>query len=315
MKYVFGPVNSRRLGVSLGVDIVPYKVCSFNCIYCECGGTTELTDEVKEYLPYNDIVSELCQVLSKNPRIDVVTFSGSGEPTLNSRLGDLIKYIKNNFPGYKVAVLTNSSLLNRDDVRQNLLQADIIYPSLDAVSENVFNKIMRPFPGTDPEKIIDSIALLRKEFKGILCLEIFIIAGLNDTEDELFKLKEACIKIQPDEIHLNSLDRPGTEDWVRPLELDNMERIRKYFDPLPAKIVGKAPAEHCPANYFKEIENSILEVIEKKGSTTREVAERLNMRFFDVLRAMRNLQKKGAVNKILSGDSEVYIVSSVKSNV
>jgi wyosine [tRNA(Phe)-imidazoG37] synthetase (radical SAM superfamily) len=308
MKYVFGPVNSRRLGVSLGIDIIPLKVCSFNCIYCECGSTTDLTEEVKEYLPYDEIISEIGQALSKDPVIDVVTFSGSGEPTLNSRLGDIISYIKTNFPQYKVAVLTNSSLLHREDVRRGLLGADIIYPSLDAVSEEVFNKIMRPLPGVKSDTIIDSIALLRNEFKGKLCLEIFIIAGLNDTEDELFRLKEACIKIRPDEIHLNSLDRPGAEEWIKPSESGNMERIRKFFDPLPVKLVTKVPGGHRPADYYEEIENSILDVIEKKGSTPEDVAARLNMRLFDVLRALKNLQKKGSVNKIIKGDSAVYVI-------
>lgn len=155
MKYVFGPVNSRRLGISLGIDIVPYKTCPFNCIYCECGSTTDLTDEVKEYFPFEEIVSEINQTLDKGPAIDVVTFSGSGEPTLNSRLGDIINYIKTVYPQYQIAVITNSSLLNRYDIRRRILKADIIYPSLDAVSEDVFNKIMRPLAGTKPEAIIE----------------------------------------------------------------------------------------------------------------------------------------------------------------
>ena len=292
MKYVFGPVNSRRLGVSLGIDVVPLKVCSFNCIYCECGVTTELTDEVKEYFPYEEIISEISQVLDKRPEIDVVTFSGSGEPTLNSRLGDIIRHIKTDFPGYKIAVLTNSSLLYREDVRSGLLQADIIYPSLDAVSETVFNKIMRPLPGLNSQSIIDSITLLRNEFKGILCLEIFIIAGLNDTEDELSKLKAACIKINPDEIHLNNLDRPGAEEWVKPSDLENLERIKKYFTPLPVKLIERVQGAHRPADYYEELESLILEVIDKDGSTAEELSVHLNMRLFDVKRALKNLKMK-----------------------
>ena len=306
MKYVFGPVNSRRLGVSLGVDIVPFKVCSFNCVYCECGGTTVLTDEVKEYLPFDEIKAEISQVLSKKPRIDVVTFSGSGEPTLNSRLGDLIKFIKTDFPEYKVAVLTNSSLLHREDVRESLLNADIIYPSLDAVSEEVFNKIMRPVAGTDPESVVDSIVLLRNEFKGILCLEIFIIAGVNDTEDELRRLKDACIKIRPDEIHLNHLDRPGAEEWVKPSDIWNMERVKKYFDPLPVKLAGRAQGAESTTHYFEEYENCVFEALGQNGSTAEELAELLNMRLFDVLRALKNMQKRKMVNKTIRGDSVSY---------
>jgi len=307
MKYVFGPVNSRRLGISLGIDIVPFKVCSFNCIYCECGSTTDLTDEVKEYLPYDEIVSEIGQVLSRKPEIDVVTFSGSGEPTLNSRLGDIIKYIKENFPEYKVAVLTNSSMLHRSDVRAGLLNADIIYPSLDAASENVFNKIMRPLPGVSPKSIVDSIALFRNEFKGTLCLEIFIIAGLNDTEDELIKLKEACIRINPDEIHLNHLDRPGAEEWVRPVDHDRMERVRDFFYPLPVKLVGRVQNADRKTEYFDEYESNVYNELNDSGSTPDELAEQLNMRLFDVLRALKSLQKKERVKKSTDGIRVTFI--------
>jgi len=306
MKYVFGPVNSRRLGASLGLDIIPLKVCSFNCVYCECGATTVLTDEVKEYFPYSEIVAEITQVLSKKPEIDVITFSGSGEPTLNSRIGDIIKFIKTGFPEYKVAVLTNSSLLYREDVRKSLLDADIIYPSLDAVSEKIFDRIMRPVPGTDPETIIDSIALLRDEFKGKLCLEIFIIAGLNDTDDELSRLKGACIKIRPDEIHLNSLDRPGAEDWVRPPDSDNMERVKNYLNPLPVKIIGRAQGTERRVEYFYEYENIVLDAISGNGSTVEEIADLLEMRKFDVLRSLRSLKKQGRVEKVSSENCQVY---------
>ena len=307
MKYVFGPVNSRRLGVSLGIDIIPWKVCSFNCIYCECGSTTILTEEVKEYLLYDEIIAEISEVLSKKPEIDVVTFSGSGEPTLNSRLGDLIKYIKKFFPEYKVAVLTNSSLLHRVDVRTGLLDADIIYPSLDAVSESVFNKIMRPVPGTDPEAIIDSIALLRKEFKGIICVEIFIIEGLNDSEDELARLKQACIKINPDEIHLNHLDRPGAEDWVKPLDSDNLERIRDYFYPLSVKLTGRVQGSEKIKEYYDEYADAVIDALDRDGSTAEELANRLNMRVFDVLRSVRQLKKTGRVGSAERDGRSVYI--------
>jgi len=239
MKYVFGPVISRRLGISLGINITPYKTCSFNCIYCECGHSTVLTDTLKEYVPYKDVIDEIEQVLSKHPMIDVVTFSGSGEPTLHSRIGEMIKYIKSNFPAYKVAVLTNSSMLHREEVRRNIINADIISPSLDAVSPDVFKKIDRPIPGIDPAVIIDSLVQLRKEFTGKLFLEIFIINKLNDTPEELAKLKDACTKISPDEIHINSLDRSGSEDWVKPIEAETLKRTGDFFSPLPVKLVTK----------------------------------------------------------------------------
>lgn len=306
MKYVFGPVNSRRLGVSLGIDIVPFKVCSFNCVYCECGATTELTDEVREYLPYDDIISEISRVLEKKPRIDVITFSGSGEPTLNSRIGDVINFIKVTFPGYRVAVITNSSTLYKREVRESLLQADIIYPSLDAVSKHIFDRIIRPLSGTDPETIIDSIRLLRDEFKGRLCLEIFIIEGLNDTDDELCKLREACISIRPDEIHLNSLDRPGTEEWVKSSGSENMDRVKKYFEPLPVKIIGHLVNSGRTSHYFEQYEKCVFDAIATEGSTAEMLSEILALRLFDILRALKNLSKKGSIEKLSGRDGVIY---------
>jgi len=306
MKYVFGPVNSRRLGISLGIDIVPFKICSFNCIYCECGATTVLTDEVKEYLPYDGIISEISQVLSNKPEIDVITFSGSGEPTLNSRLGDIIKFIKEFYPEYKVAVLTNSSLLQRTDVRKNLLQADIIYPSLDAVSEDIFKKIMRSLPGVSPDEIINSIGLLRSEFKGKLCLEIFIVPGLNDTEDELHKLKDACMKICPDEIHLNHLDRQGAEEWVKTTDSENLERIKNYFNPLPVKAVERSENTERTVHYNEGFEKCVFDVIESNDLSAEEISDKLNMRLFDVLRSLKILQQKGKVKKVSDCDRLIY---------
>jgi len=306
MKYVFGPVNSRRLGISLGVDIIPFKVCSLNCVYCECGGTTELTDEVKEYIPYGEIIAELSKVLNEKPRIDVITFSGSGEPTLNSRLGDIINFLKENYPEYKVAVLTNSTLLYKAEVRNAILKADIIYPSLDAVSDDIFNRMLRPFPGINSESIIESISLLRNEFKGILCLEIFIIPGLNSSEDELLKLKDACIRIRPDEIHLNHLDRPGAEEWVKTADSESMERVREFFKPLPVKLVGRENGSEKVKDYFEPYEKSVFEALEKNGSSAEELANRLDMRLFDVLRALKNLQKKKNVYKTISGNKEIF---------
>ncbi len=306
MKYVFGPVNSRRLGISLGLDIIPLKFCSFNCIYCECGATTTLTDEVKEYFPYDEIIAEISEVLNKKPEIDVVTFSGSGEPTLNSRIGDIIRFIKKEFPEYRVAVLTNSSLLYREDVRKSILDADIIYPSLDAVSEDVFKKILRPVTGTDPQRIVDSLVRLRDEFKGTLCLEIFIVAGINDNDDELTRLKEACAKIRPDEIHLNSLDRPSTEDWIKPSDSGNMERVKSFFTPMKVKLVERMNGAGPRVEYFYKYEDYVFDAISDEGSTVEEIAQLLDIRDFDVLRALKSLKKQGKVEKIISEKRKTY---------
>jgi len=139
-KYLFGPVPSRRLGMSLGIDLIPHKICSLNCIYCECGPTTKLTLERKEYVPYDDVVKELDNYFSNNPNPDYITFSGSGEPTLNSRIGDVLEFIKLKKPDIPVAVLTNGTLFYQKQLRAELFNADLVLPSLDAASEMSFQE-------------------------------------------------------------------------------------------------------------------------------------------------------------------------------
>ena len=155
MKYknLFGPVPSRRLGISLGVDLVPHKVCTFNCIYCEVGKTTKLTLERDEYIPFEDIKKELDDYLSRDPKLDFITFSGNGEPTLNSRIGDVIRYIKRDYPKYKLALITNGTLLYDPGVRKEVMDVDVLLPSLDAVSDIPYKKINRPVHGLNIDKI------------------------------------------------------------------------------------------------------------------------------------------------------------------
>ena len=181
-KHIFGPVPSRRLGMSLGIDLVPHKVCSLNCIYCECGRTTDLTLERKEYIPFDEVITELKDYMNNNSVPDYITFSGSGEPTLNSRIGDIIEYIKGNYSDIKVAVLTNGTLFPDKKVRDELLKADLVLPSFDAASELAFKKINRPNSSINLDEYLNSLVEFKKEFKGTIWLEILIIPGYNDSK-------------------------------------------------------------------------------------------------------------------------------------
>lgn len=239
MKYLFGPVNSRRLGRSAGINLVPFKFCSFDCVYCECGSTTVFTDDVLEYVPYDEVVYEIEQFLSGKPEFDCFTFSGSGEPTLNSRIGDIIDYIKAKKLLSETVVLTNSLTMTRPEVRRRLLNADIVIPTLNAVSEDVFTKIMRPCIPVKPSQIIEGLVEFRKEYSGRIYLEVFIVPGINDREDELIKIRDASKLILPDEVHINHLDRPGTEDWVSSAETEKLLAAGKLFLPVPVKILSR----------------------------------------------------------------------------
>jgi len=232
MKYIFGPVPSRRLGFSLGVDIIPSKTCTLDCIYCQVGRTMCKAIERKEYVAPDEILDELKEVLKSGIRIDYITLSGNGEPTLNSKLGEIIKGIKG-ISSLPVAVITNGTLLTDRNVREELLSADLVMPSLDAATQKTFQKIDRPHPSLKIENIIEGMVEFRKIYpirspakdtmagspniksgltsngaSGQIWLEIMLVEGINDNQDELNALKTAVEKIEPDKVQLNTPVRP-----------------------------------------------------------------------------------------------------------
>ncbi|HNY90632.1 MAG TPA: radical SAM protein [bacterium] len=240
-QHIFGPVHSRRLGTSLGIDLVPLKTCNLNCIYCECGRTTHLTMERKEYVPFDEVCEELTRFFIANPTLDYLTFSGSGEPLLYSRAGELIEWIKERAPDIPLAILTNGTLFTDPAVRREVLRADLILPSLDAASPALYRKVDHPHPILQIEKIIAGLVELRREYGGRIWLEVFIVPGFTDQESELSALREAILRIAPDRVQLNSLDRPGTLPNLRAASRDELERIISFWQ-LPNVEIVKRPA-------------------------------------------------------------------------
>lgn len=266
-QYLFGPVPSRRLGMSLGVDLVPHKVCSLNCVYCECGRTTNLTLERKEYVSFEAVSKEIAHYLNNNPAPDYITFSGSGEPTLNSRIGDVLHFIKSRNAQIPVAVLTNGTLFNDREVRQELMDADVVLPSLDAAEDLSFRKINRPFHTLNIPEYIRGLVDFRKEFKGQIWLEVLIIPGLNDNEANLEALKQAFLQIEPDEIQLNTLDRPGAVDHIRAATRKELQKIIDYWDLDNVKLIAAAPDRKKIVSYRSDMETAILETIKRRPCT------------------------------------------------
>jgi wyosine [tRNA(Phe)-imidazoG37] synthetase (radical SAM superfamily) len=239
-KYLFGPVPSRRLGISLGVDLVPKKVCSLDCVYCEVGKTSKHTTERKEYIPYDKVIAELEDYFRTNPDPDFITFSGSGEPTLNSRIGDVIHFVKNRKPEIPVAVLTNGTMLYDKAVQEELMQADLLMPSLDASTRDVFERINRPAPELDFNRYIQGLIEFGVKFKGKIWLEVFILPGYNDNEQELKELKDIIEKIKPDSVQINTLDRPGVIDNIRAATHDELESVISNWGLNNVKIIAAA---------------------------------------------------------------------------
>lgn len=229
MKYIYGPVESRRLGLSLGITLTPHKICSFNCVYCQLGKTTERTRERKEYVLVREIIDELKSWLENNSsdakRLNYITLSGSGEPTLNIKIDQLIAGIKK-ITSVPVAVITNASLLNMDAVRKALLGADVIVPSLNAIAYKVFAKINRPQENIKVEDLINGLIELKKEFSGKIWLEVMLVRGINDDLRHIKKLKEAVERINPDKIQLNSPIRTTAQENILSLYRSKLEKIR-----------------------------------------------------------------------------------------
>ncbi len=300
-KYLFGPVPSRRLGMSLGIDLVPHKVCSLNCIYCECGPTTRLTIERKEYVPYNEVIEELKNHLGNNPAPDYITFSGSGEPTLNSRIGDILKFIKQNYPDIPVAVLTNGTLLNNKQVRTEILDADLVLPSLDVASDLFFRKINRPFHSLNIEDYINGLCEFRKEYQGKIWLEVLIIPGYNDSKQDLILLKETFKKIQPESIQLNTLDRPGVVPGIKAAGKEELEQIADFWGLDNIEIIAAAPSRKEIKSFRDDIESAILETIFRRPCTIDDLAKILGLHIDEINKYLDVLE---ADNKIKSVQQE-----------
>jgi len=297
-KHLFGPVPSRRLGMSLGIDLIPKKVCSLNCVYCEVGKTTKLTTDRLEYVKYDNVINELQQFMSSKPKIDYFTFSGSGEPTLNSRIGDVLKFIKHEYPEVKTAVLTNGTLFSDKKLRKELLGADVILPSLDAASQSVFEKIDRPNKELNIETYIQGLIDLRKEYIGEIWLEILLLKGYNDSEEELKLLKEAIMQIQPDSVQLNTLDRPGTVQGLMPLTKEDLQQIINEWHLPKVEIIASPPERSNIESYSGDIEDAILRTIERRPCTLTDLHNFLGIHINEINKYLGGLEANGKIKAV-----------------
>jgi len=297
-KYLFGPVPSRRLGMSLGVDLVPKKVCSLDCVYCEVGRTTKLTAERREYIPYDKVINELEYYFENNPNPDYITFSGSGEPTLNSRIGDVLQFIKQKKRDIPLAVLTNGTLLYDKKVRDELMDANVVLPSLDAATEITFQKINCPAPQLTAEKYIQGLIDFRKEFSGQIWLEVFVIPGYNDNMDDLKALKKAFNNIKPDQIQLNTLDRPGTVADIYAASHEDLKKIVDYWKLDNVEIIAAAPERKNIQSYRKDAESAILGTITRRPCTVDDLVKILGLHINEINKYLDVLESEAKIETV-----------------
>jgi len=273
MKYVFGPVPSRRLGQSLGVDTIPLKTCNWNCVYCQLGRTMPVINERKEYYPTQDILAEVKGAITahRTGEIDWITFVGSGEPTLHSRIGWLIREIKK-FTELPVAVITNGALLYLSELRKELLAADAVLPSYDAGNPELYKKVNRPHPEIDYERFLKGLIDFRAVYQGKLWIEVMLVAGLNDSDQALGEIAKGLEKIQPDEIHINLPTRPPVETWVHPSDEARLVRAAEIFG-RHAHVVH--PAQGSFGINSNDLVASIVNIITRHPMRQEEIERTL----------------------------------------
>ena len=294
-KFLFGPVPSRRLGMSLGIDLVPAKVCSLDCVYCEVGRTTKLTANRAEYVPLNGILEELNDFFIYNEDPDYITFSGSGEPTLNNRIKEVLQYVKSRKPSVPVAVLTNGTLCSDINVRQAIINADVVLPSLDAATDKVFTKINRPVPLLTAAKCIEGLTLFRQEYQGQMWLEVFILPGYNDDPYELAAIKNAILRIQPNKIQLNTLDRPGTVPGLKSATREELIRIIDFWNLPNVEIIASAVLRKQIQSYKEDIESIILGTITRRPCTLKDLSIMLGLHGNEINKYLSTLEQEGKI--------------------
>ncbi len=270
--FIYGPVPSRRLGRSLGLDLVPYKVCTYDCVYCQLGRTTDRTTERKEWVPANEVVAQLKDRLDSKP--DYITLSGSGEPTLCSGIERLIEEIKS-MTDVPVAVITNGSLLWLPEVRRALLHADLVVPSLDAESEEIFQYVNRPHPDIAFSRMLAGLRDFRQAFSGQYWLEVFLLAGVTTVEVRVKGLSDCIKSIGPDKVQVNTVVRPPAEDYAVAVPHDRLEEIAAQLHPASELILPWSRTEEVETGAAEC--DGVLDLLRRRPCSITDVAVGLRL--------------------------------------
>ena len=305
MQYVYGPVPSRRLGRSLGIDLVPFKTCSYDCIYCQLGRTTNKTTELKEYVPVDGVLDELASSLSLAPAPDFIGLAGSGEPTLHARIGDLIAGIKRmtNIP---VAVLTNGSMLWVPEVRAGLEQADLVLPSLDAGDPRSFERVNRPHRDISFDRMTEGLIAFAEGFRGTIWLEVFVLAGITDLPGGIGRIAAIARRISPARVQLNTVSRPPAEDDARAVPAETLDQLRRLF-PGGSEVIAEPRRVRRPDSAAdRNIEDEILALLARRPCTVEGLSVGLGLLPNEVVKHLDVLCAGGAVRPARREDAIFY---------
>lgn len=308
MKRIFGPVPSRRLGFSLGVDLVPFKTCTLDCVYCQLGSTGKTTLRRGEYAPLDEVLAELAEKLGEGGRIDWITLSGSGEPTLHSGIGRLIPEIRKLSP-IPVAVLTNGTLLGLAEVREALAAADLVVPSLDAGTEEVFRKINRPHRELVLDGLTEGLAAFTAGFPGRVWLEVMLLPGVNDSDSELEAIAGRIRLIRSEKVQLNTAVRPGAEAGVEALSPEGLERVRDFLtslvSPIPVEVVAGFSG-HRAAAADRDLLTAIHDYLQRRPATVEDLAAVFGVHRHQAIKYLGHLKDAGKIHEVSSGGKRFF---------
>lgn len=294
IKYLYGPVPSRRLGLSLGISPIPKKTCNYSCIYCQLGRTDKMTNTRQLFFPVKDIISELDDFLKKEVNFDVISIVGEGEPTLYKDLGILISEIKLRTQK-PVAIITNGALLYDSELRSELYKADIVLPTLDAYDEEIFRKINRPHGSIVYEKVIQGLKIFSEEFKGELWIEVMLMQEINDDDHSLKKLKEILRNINYDRIFINTPIRPPAEPYVKPISNERMHAAVKILGGMSIDLLE---SEGFYSNIIDDTD-ALLSIIKRHPMNQHEIENFLNARCCkDTHKIIENLRNNSLIEVI-----------------
>lgn len=300
-RYLFGPVPSRRFGRSLGIDLTPLKTCSLDCVFCQLGRTTQKTIKRDEYIPTADVIEELEMWLENGGEADYLTLSGSGEPTLNTRFGHVLAFLRQQpIPS---ALLTNGTLFTLPDVREAASLAHVVKVSLSAWDRRSFEWVNRPHPGLSFMDILKGLQAFRDGFDGQLWMEVFLLSGINAMAKDVQKIAHLVRNLKPDRIHLNTIARPPAEDFAAPVSMAQLEQLTGLFSP-PADIA----ADFTPHRTSKTIadESSILAMLARRPCTMKHIEAAFGLHLNEVSKILGHLIQENRIRSDIRNNDVYY---------
>ena len=309
-KHLFGPVPSRRFGRSLGIDLTPHKTCSFDCIFCQLGRTTHKTVTRKEYVPTSEVIEELDDWLKADGTADCITLSGSGEPTLHSRFGDVLEFIRT-VTTIPAVLLTNASMLHLPEVRSAAASANVVKASLSARDQFSFEHINRPHKSIMLKNVIEGLWSFRNNFKGELWLEVFLVWGTNTVAADISRIADLVKAIGPNRVQLNTAVRPPSEEYAFAAPKKDLERLAGLFDP-PAEVIPEFSTDVSKPTGASETD--ILAMLERRPCTMEQIAQVFSIHRNEVSKYIGKLMREGRIRK-QSQDNEVYYIGTPKEKI